>query len=122
MRISDWSSDVCSSDLFPVQQFFQAGQPGDRRRQFWGRWFACPLHKCQLEVLRGLVQQLLQDKFADGAQADDGHTTFHRPSDRAGTGTTNAWRDAGSVAETMLAASSKAPALPKATQWVPKVS
>src|SRR3546814_11242790 len=50
----------------PVQQFFQAGQPGDRRRQFWGRWFACPLYKCQLEVLRGLVQQLLQEKFADG--------------------------------------------------------
>src|SRR3546814_9055350 len=31
MRISDWSSDVCSSDLFPVAQIIVEGGRGDRR-------------------------------------------------------------------------------------------
>src|SRR3546814_20576198 len=32
MRISDWSSDVCSSDLFDRQSFDQRLSEGDRQR------------------------------------------------------------------------------------------
>src|SRR3546814_14485862 len=28
MRISDWSSDVCSSDLFPTLEFLKRREPG----------------------------------------------------------------------------------------------
>src|SRR3546814_6967064 len=34
MRISDWSSDVCSSDLLDQQE--RDGRPGDRRRRRLG--------------------------------------------------------------------------------------
>src|SRR3546814_5224522 len=33
MRISDWSSDVCSSDLFPHRRLRPRTRPGHRRRE-----------------------------------------------------------------------------------------
>src|SRR3546814_8933394 len=37
MRISDWSSDVCSSDLLPGRRFWQAGAAGFHCRSGGGR-------------------------------------------------------------------------------------
>src|SRR3546814_1216302 len=48
MRISDWSSDVCSSDLFAAGAIFQSigFQPADDRKLcvLWKRRFRCDRH------------------------------------------------------------------------------
>src|SRR3546814_5583726 len=48
MRISDWSSDVCSSDLLPDDPLFRFAEAGNLRRNFQG------YTTDQAEVLLGL--------------------------------------------------------------------
>src|SRR3546814_1794565 len=54
MRISDWSSDVCSSDLDLVESY-------EQRRGCWGDDEAGPISPCQLRsilnALDGLIEQ-----------------------------------------------------------------
>src|SRR3546814_7085814 len=49
MRISDWSSDVCSSDLLEGDAFLRGAEAGDLRQ-------ACEVHGREIE-LGGTVEQ-----------------------------------------------------------------
>src|SRR3546814_14793458 len=67
MRISDWSSDVCSSDLLRAVEFAEAA---DRRDRF-------------ILALDDIARPTMVDHFGDGtaAEGDDrrgaGHSLYH---------------------------------------------
>src|SRR3546814_1289015 len=66
MRISDWSSDVCSSDLAPVEKICQAFDfPG----------LAPAARQDALKHVPGdpAVQQGIDERLTDSAATDDAH-------------------------------------------------
>src|SRR3546814_1359864 len=73
MRISDWSSDVCSSDLVPLARPRRL-RPGLRHRLF--RWLPGPPHEADLAARalprpdRRQAAGRLADRHAGGDAAD----------------------------------------------------
>src|SRR3546814_2993847 len=70
MRISDWSSDVCSSDLAGRQQS-QAGEshraPSDTVSQ-WAQDQATPRHACDADREQGAQHGLARSPFGTDAR------------------------------------------------------
>src|SRR3546814_14858217 len=69
MRISDWSSDVCSSDLFCMPRMIEHAQPVDLQRIDVGRRTARQVHA---ETLPGHGVAILEPGIADRLLADPG--------------------------------------------------
>src|SRR3546814_7267782 len=76
MRISDWTSDVCSSDLLVVEF---AGKHGYARAGFVvGRVPAMPVKKRHLEhreEIGGGIARVLEERFHRGLRRLDRHGT-----------------------------------------------
>src|SRR3546814_12472494 len=74
MRISDWSSDVCSSDLTPASQAFVAdfqkkhGKPPVNHA--WIEYIALKLLARAMEETKSTDTEKLVDFFVNGAQFD----------------------------------------------------
>src|SRR3546814_19616853 len=66
MRISDWSSDVCSSDLFEVAVAQVAGATGALGHVFAGQF---QVHAAQARAGRGVDVERLLDLAAAVAEA-----------------------------------------------------
>src|SRR3546814_7933849 len=65
MRISDWSSDVCSSDLRPL--FLAVQARGDEFPQLIGDHGECDHHRCEqrhLDLAKKRIEQLGIDDLA----------------------------------------------------------
>src|SRR3546814_4459451 len=74
MRISDWSSDVCSSDLTPASQAFVAdfqkkhGKPPENHA--WIEYIALKLLARAMEETKSTDTEKLVDFFEKGAKFD----------------------------------------------------
>src|SRR3546814_6072932 len=81
MRISDWSSDVCSSDLASIDgeihagdvRTFIGGEEGDGRRDFL--WLASATHRDLRSELGGRLLGLLRRKARRCLQRSEEHTS-----------------------------------------------
>src|SRR3546814_2948894 len=79
MRISDWSSDVCSSDLYGLhERLAQLREHHEERLQ--AAWEACDTPKHAIDMLPVLFRRKLdlhQQSFAIGEAVAHLHCLFH---------------------------------------------
>src|SRR3546814_8984303 len=87
MRISDWSSDVCSSDLFDGFQAIEANQAFGRRRAAFGSDIAVPAAKFPLKRDKPLANgERLPFVFLSHCDLQEAASEFIRGSHMIGQG------------------------------------
>src|SRR3546814_13893695 len=85
MRISDWSSDVCSSDLkrtFSIQTPFRSAEPAHRRRPR-SEYATCQIQHCHepgeaVTFIRRKRRIVLKTAVDGSARADDARNISDR--------------------------------------------
>src|SRR3546814_15214330 len=84
MRISDWSSDVCSSDLFARDQRKIGGQADDDREARAARMFGVEAEPDLQPVADRLAEA--GTRIGAGENADQRDADLHRRQEAAGVG------------------------------------